>query len=295
VNLIPKPNAKVVWLGGQPIIEYFVKTGNVLSQLRRGTLGTGTPAVHRAGSYVQDIGPSETIPYNDTTVVEQITSNGSTEVNLTTFSPIEENTSWTYQGEQISSITALANDCVEVFVGGYRSVPWTNTVLYKVGDIVEIGSYTYRCVVEHTSTAKIVDGNARTFFDDKSNWTFFVGNIRLKKEPYRVHNVSVAPESPEGDVELDEEFTVVGTTKEIQLATPLTFGTKVTVIKRTGESWDSTTNVLYDSTKISGFLKASPGVWYTNNTKYGSTTEIASTFDSTDATFDNTNTTFDRG
>ena len=294
---IPNPSVNkpgIIEIRGERI-EYFTINGNVLGQLRRGTLGTGTPAVHRAGSYVQDIGPSETIPYNDTTVVEQITSNGSTEVNLTTFSPIEENTSWTYQGEQISSITALANDCVEVFVGGYRSVPWTNTVLYKVGDIVEIGSYTYRCVVEHTSTAKIVDGNARTFFDDKSNWTFFVGNIRLKKEPYRVHNVSVAPESPEGDVELDEEFTVVGTTKEIQLATPLTFGTKVTVIKRTGESWDSTTNVLYDSTKISGFLKASPGVWYTNNTKYGSTTEIASTFDSTDATFDNTNTTFDRG
>ncbi len=31
VNLIPKPNAKVVWLGGHPIIEYFVKTKKGMS------------------------------------------------------------------------------------------------------------------------------------------------------------------------------------------------------------------------------------------------------------------------
>jgi len=50
----------------------------VLGQLRRGTLGTGVPTVHSAGSKVQDIGPSETIPYSDTTKSEQVTINGST-------------------------------------------------------------------------------------------------------------------------------------------------------------------------------------------------------------------------
>ena len=40
-------------------IEFFTITGNQLGQLRRGTLGTGTPVVHKAGTYVQDIGPSE--------------------------------------------------------------------------------------------------------------------------------------------------------------------------------------------------------------------------------------------
>jgi len=41
-------------------IEYFIKTGNKLSQLRRGTLGTGLPTYHEAGSIIQGIGASET-------------------------------------------------------------------------------------------------------------------------------------------------------------------------------------------------------------------------------------------
>ena len=51
-------------------IEYFVKVGNVLSQLRRGTLGTGIPLYHGTDSIVQGIGTSETIPYNDTQIVK---------------------------------------------------------------------------------------------------------------------------------------------------------------------------------------------------------------------------------
>jgi hypothetical protein len=51
-------------------IEYFVKVGNVLSQLRRGTLGTGIPLFHGTDSIVQGIGTSETIPYNDTQIVK---------------------------------------------------------------------------------------------------------------------------------------------------------------------------------------------------------------------------------
>jgi len=51
-------------------IEYFIKTGNKLSQLRRGTLGTGLPTYHEAGSIIQGIGASETIPYKDTEVIK---------------------------------------------------------------------------------------------------------------------------------------------------------------------------------------------------------------------------------
>ncbi len=51
-------------------IEYFVKVGNTLSQLRRGTLGTGLPKYHAIDSVVQGIGRSETIPYRDTQSVK---------------------------------------------------------------------------------------------------------------------------------------------------------------------------------------------------------------------------------
>jgi hypothetical protein len=77
-----KPNASlnrpgVVEIHGERI-EYFTIDGNKLGQLRRGTLGTGAPLLHKAGTYVQDIGPSETIPYTDIINTYQTTINGTT-------------------------------------------------------------------------------------------------------------------------------------------------------------------------------------------------------------------------
>ena len=91
----------VIEINGERI-EYFTKVGNVLGQLRRGTLGTGTPLVHLAGETVQDIGPTETIPYTDKTIVETIISDGvSTTVGNLTYTPTDVNE-------------------VDVFVNGYR-------------------------------------------------------------------------------------------------------------------------------------------------------------------------------
>ena len=83
-------------------IEYFTKVGNVLGQLRRGTLGTGTPAVHAAGTSVQDIGPTETIPYTDTIIVNTFISDGVTKnLGNLAYTPTDVNE-------------------VDVFVNGYR-------------------------------------------------------------------------------------------------------------------------------------------------------------------------------
>ena len=82
-------------------IEYFTKDNNVLGQLRRGTLGTGVPTVHRSNSYIIDIGPSETIPYTDQHIVETFISDGSTNALQLNYTP--------------SSVNE-----VDVFVGGYR-------------------------------------------------------------------------------------------------------------------------------------------------------------------------------
>jgi len=121
-----------------------------------------------------------------------------------------------------------------------------------------------------------------------------LGNIRLKKQPYKIHNVDNAPDSPEGDVQLDAEFAVDGFSNELRLTHQLTFGTRVTVVKRTGIAWDSTTNILDDDSKIARFLKAVPGVWYTNIGKYENKAGIPSSFDSSTGTFDSASITFDQ-
>lgn len=81
-------------------IEYFVKDGHSLKQLRRGTLGTGIPNAHVSGSVVQSIGASETIPYKDEYVIEKSISDGVSNQILLPYAPNK--------------------DDVEVFVGGFR-------------------------------------------------------------------------------------------------------------------------------------------------------------------------------
>ena len=250
---IPNPNANkpgVIEIRGERI-EYFAITGNVLSRLRRGTLGTGVYKLHKTGAFVQDIGPTETIPYTETTIKEQIISDGTNTVNLS-FAP------GLYS---IKGVADLVPADIEVFVGGYNDgSAWASGVDYKIGDIVNIGSYTYRCTTAHTSGA--------TFSSDSSNWSFFIGNRRLKKQSYKVHNVNVNPYSPTGDVTLPADFTVDGTSKSITLTNLLNKGTQITVIKQIGTAWDGNknnpVNILNDNSKISEFLKVNPGVWYTD-------------------------------
>ncbi len=59
-------------------IEYLQKNGNVLSQLRRGVQGTAIAELHNNGSYVIDVGVTETIPYKETQDKQDFVSDGST-------------------------------------------------------------------------------------------------------------------------------------------------------------------------------------------------------------------------
>ena len=289
---LPNPSKNkpgVIEIRGERI-EFFTLVGNQLGQLRRGTLGTGTPLLHKAGTYVQEIGPSESVPYSENSLVQQVVSDGTNILPLT-FIPTKSSSAWSYVDGYESSIPESygQGDDIEVFVGGYDTTAvWASGVEYTVGIVVNVGSYTYRCVTEHVS--------GLVFNNDSAKWQFFIGNIRLKKKPYQVHNVNQAVESPEGDIQIDADFAVDGVSKQLRLTNKLSFGTKVTVVKRTGVAWDDTTNILTADTKIARFLKGSPGVWYTSMKQISTTpTPETSSFDSTTTRFDNTNTTFDQG
>jgi hypothetical protein len=112
----------------------------------------------------------------------------------------------------------------------------------------------------------------------------FAGGTRLKKAPYRLYSVGQAPESPEGDVQFDAEFSVNGAAKQLRLTTPVPLGTRITVIQRQGKSWVSGTSTQLLAGKINSFLTAERGIWYTAPAKYSATT----TFDSNLIRFDNT-------
>lgn len=240
-------------------IEYYVKNNNVLSQLRRGTLGTGIYKKNKAGTNVQGIGISETIPYKDTITTSQIVSDGTEYVKL----------------DYIPGTV----DEIEVFVGGYNDADiWLPNVLYKIGSIVNVGSYTYKCIENHiggstffntvTTVSINSDGTTNTISTSvvyTAVWQFFVGNIRLKKQPYSVHNVNIAPYSPQGDIEFPADFSVDGVTNQIKLTNLPPIASYITVIKRSMKAWDGkfgTHNILYEHSSIADFLRAEPGIWY---------------------------------
>jgi hypothetical protein len=209
------------------------------------------------------------------------------------------NTSFTSGGQDIAlGFIPSSADEIEVFVGGYNTVAWTASTEYAVGTLVSVGAYTYRCTTAHTSSAM--------FGNDLSNWHFFVENIRLRKSEYSVFNINKAPYSPAGDVSFSADFIVDGTSASLTLTNPLTLGTQVTVVKRTGNAWDGnkygkkvdptqapSINILNDSSAIANFIKAEPGIWYSEYTQIS--TIPTDTFDSAGNTFDTISQTFDQG
>jgi hypothetical protein len=58
------------------IIEYFVKNGNVLSQLRRGMFGTAVNQLIPAGTRIFDVGIRTSIPYDDLEIKTTAYGNG---------------------------------------------------------------------------------------------------------------------------------------------------------------------------------------------------------------------------
>ena len=99
----PSPTSSVpgiLFINGERI-EYFVRTDNVLSQLRRGTLGTGVKAIYLAGEPVFNQGPEATMPYKDETFTTTFLADGAANTYTLDFTP--------------SSVNEF-----EVFVGGKR-------------------------------------------------------------------------------------------------------------------------------------------------------------------------------
>jgi hypothetical protein len=79
---IPAPEKNlpgIVYIAGERI-EFFTVANNVLSQLRRGTLGTGILDGYPKGTLVIDQGKAQNLPVTDTTEIEKFVSTVSTNI-----------------------------------------------------------------------------------------------------------------------------------------------------------------------------------------------------------------------
>lgn len=122
-SLLGTPDAErnlsgIVWIGGERI-EYLQKSGNVLSQLRRGSYGTSIKDSYPVGSEVVDLGIEQTIPYTETQDRYDFYSDGSTLlVGPLPFVPTKS-TRTTWAATSIPDTYGPCDD-VEVFVAGRR-------------------------------------------------------------------------------------------------------------------------------------------------------------------------------
>lgn len=99
-------------------IEYFSKVGNKLGQLRRATLGTGAPEKHRVGTYVLNIGVSETLPYSDSYLIETVKKNSIVSEVQLPFSVEKSNVDFDYRLNISDNVKPC--DEIDVFVGGIK-------------------------------------------------------------------------------------------------------------------------------------------------------------------------------
>lgn len=100
-------------------IQYLVKEGNILKNLRRGLFGTAIRPVYSAGTSLVDTGHSEFIPYQETQEKEDFISDGTSNlIGPLAFVPEKTNVTDWYR----DSIPLNYGRCdhIEVFVGGRR-------------------------------------------------------------------------------------------------------------------------------------------------------------------------------
>jgi hypothetical protein len=160
-------------------IEYMLKTGNVLGQLRRGVQGTSIAETYATNTVVADVSYSETIPYNETQQRIDFTSDGSTLlIGPLDFTPVKSSRSGLWYRKSIP-LTYGPCDQLEVFAAGRR----------------------------------------------------------LKKDPQDVYTETNGAASPDADQTQEAEFSVDGVSQQIRLTAALPAGTRVTVLRRLGQTW----------------------------------------------------------
>jgi hypothetical protein len=114
----------VIEINGERI-EYFVKNGNILSQLRRGTLGTGSLSKYSAGTLVTDVGLTQSVPYSDVEEKKVYFGDGSNKIFNLDYVPYLNSSSVSTGNTWYRVSNSIPNDYgqgdnIEVFVAGKR-------------------------------------------------------------------------------------------------------------------------------------------------------------------------------
>jgi len=151
-TVLPEPDATnnipgVIFVDKERI-EYFTKSGDTLSQLKRGTLGTGIKE-HRAGAEVVDASVTQTIPYADTVYTNTFTGDGSTATFNLSQAPSSVSQLDIFIGGQRLLLTSEDGSTINYSVDGSTTAVTLSTapasgtqvkILYKKGQVWYTGA-----------------------------------------------------------------------------------------------------------------------------------------------------------
>ena len=245
---IPSRNLPgTVYINGERI-DYFVKQGNKLSQLRRGVQGTSIATVYALGTEVTDVSATELLPYTETQERVDFVSVGDTKL--------------TYTGETlafvITSLVPTINitkdditvsvDSVTIDFSDFDISIEDDDLILELSENLDldedsiiifnsllIGSLGY--VPKRSVRSFDYSETIPVSYGPCDQVEVFVGGKRLRKSSITVYDENLGIDSPLGDKELEAEFSVDGITPYIRLTAPAPAGTRITVIKRIGEVW----------------------------------------------------------
>jgi YHYH protein/FG-GAP repeat len=229
-------------------IEYYAKDGNFLRQIRRGTLGTGTKQIVKAGTRVIEMGQRNTVPYADNEHKKTFYSDGVTDIYSIDIVP------------QISIQTA------GIFVVGrtYKIVSQGSSG--NPTDFTKIGAadnnvgtlFTATDVGSGTGTASL---NFDSTYGQCDSIEVFVAGRRLRKMPIQVYDQSLGQDSYDGvgDKWIPAEFSVNGTDNSVKLAFIPPAGELITIIYKQGNIWyrpGETVPLRFSDTDVARFVTA---------------------------------------
>ena len=193
---MPEPNKGknlpgIIFIGEERI-EYLVKEGNLLRQLRRATLGTGASDLYDTETPIFDQGVLKNIPYKDENIVQ----------NIIVQNPIQERfeadgTSMIYN---IFNYDLLYHNNLNVSVNGV-----TTTVTIR-NDAIEFNlPISEGAIIEVTSDGQNVF-NLDFVPNSVNEFEVFAVGRRMRKTEIQRFDPSVALDSPAGDITLPAEF-----------------------------------------------------------------------------------------
>lgn len=247
---LPEPNKNrnlpgIIYINKERI-EYFVKDGNTLRQLRRGTLGTGVKQTHEIGSSVYDQGISKTIEYKDTTAVQEI---------VVPDIIVEELDSAT-QGYNLLENDPLLYNKVEVYNSNGELLTEDD---YRVESfyIVFFIDITEKVTIKYSDqTRYLMNFDA----DNVNQFEVFLSGRRLENKESSVFNLQKSLDSPEGDDIIGPDFvleTDVNGNTYIRLTSVPETDQNIKIVRKTGSLWTQPgESITEEQNEIGYFLRS---------------------------------------